>query len=186
MRLATTIALSIMAVPAQAHGFGGSGWLHPLTGPDHMLAMIAVGAWSAQMGGRALWTVPSAFLLSMAAGGALGFAGLNLPGTEIGIALSVLLLGTVVLFAWSAGWPVAAIATLIFGFSHGMAHGVEIHTHDNPLLYELGFLTTTAGLHVVGLVGGLLLLESSRGAMFLRGLGACTVVAGIYFAASGL
>src|SRR5262245_64367776 len=96
--LTTAVVLILLpacltAGPAHAHGFAGSGWLHPLTGPDHMLAMLAVGAWSAQLGGRAIWTVPTAFVCAMAVGGMAALRGWLLPGTEILVAVSVLGLG---------------------------------------------------------------------------------------------
>lgn len=99
-RLAWAAGLAILIPgPASAHGFAGTGWLHPLTGPDHMLAMVLVGAWSAQLGGRALWTVPAAFVAAMAAGALAARLGLVLPGTEAVIALSSVALGLAVALA---------------------------------------------------------------------------------------
>ncbi len=169
----------VWSLPACAHGFGGNGWLHPLTGPDHMLAMVAVGAWSAQLGGRAVAAVPGAFVLAMAAGGAAGFAGWVPAGTEGAIALSVILLGAAIAAARPLAWPVAAFAVMLFGLAHGVAHGGEMPRSEDPLGYALGFLVTTAGLHALGLVGGLLVLERPGGARTLRLLGAAATVAGI-------
>ena len=126
--LAIVGALLTGIAPASAHGFAGPGWLHPLTGPDHMLAMLAVGAWSAQVGGRAIWIVPSAFVGAMSLGGALGLSGIALPATEMGIALSVLCLGAVIAAESRVANPLAAIAVGLFGLCHGSAHGLEMPT----------------------------------------------------------
>ena len=174
-----TGAIALLAQPAYAHGFAGPGWLHPLTGPDHMLAMIAVGAWSAQLGGRAIFTVPAAFVVAMAAGGALGLLGIVLPGSEVMIAASVVLLGAVILVDLTVAWPVAALATMLFGAAHGWAHGSELPVSADPVIYVIGFLVTTAGLHIVGVIGGMLLIERPNGMSILRIAGAGTAVAGV-------
>ncbi|MGX1309654.1 urease accessory protein [Amorphus suaedae] len=166
--------------PALAHGFAGSGWLHPLTGPDHMLAMVLVGAWSAQLGGRALWTVPAAFVAAMAAGALAARPGVVLPGTEIAVALSSVALGTAVALARPVAVPLAATATLAFGLAHGAAHGVEAPVAAG-WSYLFGFLVTTAGLHIAGLAGASLLLDQARGVSALRVLGTGSVLAGGVF-----
>jgi urease accessory protein len=172
----------LAAGPAHAHGFAGSGWLHPLTGPDHMLAMLAVGAWSAQLAGRAIWTVPAAFVCTMAIGGMAALRGSPLTGTEIAIASSLLGLGLAIALDRRFAWPVAAFATALFGLAHGSAHGSEMpHTAD-AATYVTGFLITTAGLHVAGAAGGLLLLEHASGRGWLRLAGAATTVAGVLLA----
>ncbi|MEW4372050.1 HupE/UreJ family protein [Paenibacillus kandeliae] len=156
---------------AEAHGFGGSGFLHPLTGIDHLVAMLAVGVWSAQIGGKAIWIVPSCFVLMMMTGGLLGLqTTIPLP-IEWLIACSVVLLGAAIwwnrrLSLWIAGCGVA-----FFGFSHGYAHGLEIPSLVHPTIYIIGFLTTTIGLHVVGATGGLLILEERNGQKILKWLG---------------
>ena len=186
VRLPTAVALLLLpalgAGPAHAHGFAGSGWLHPLTGPDHMLAMLAVGAWSAQLGGRAIWTVPAAFVCAMAIGGIAPLRGWPLPGTEILIAASVLGLGLAIALDRRFAWPVAAFATALFGLAHGSAHGSEMPRMADTASYVIGFLMTTAGLHVAGAAGGLLLLERVRGRGWLRLAGAVTSVAGLLLA----
>src|SRR5262245_16177502 len=184
VRLPTAVALLLLpaflaAGPAHAHGFAGSGWLHPLTGPDHMLAMLAVGAWSAQLGGRAIWAVPSAFVCAMAFGGMAALRGWPLPGTEILIAASVLGLGLGIALDRRFAWPIAALATALFGLAHGSAHGGEMPRTADAASYVIGFLVTTAGLHVVGVASGLLLLEQARGRGWLRLAGAATTVAGL-------
>ena len=175
-------ALALTTAPAVAHGFGGAGWMHPLTGPDHMLAMLAVGAWSAQLGGRALWLVPSAFVVAMAAGGAAALAGLVLPATEVAIVASVILLGLAIASARPYAVPVAAFATMVFGLAHGSAHGAEIPASQNVAIYVAGFLATTAGLHVIGLAGAALVLDRPNGATALRAIGAVVIVAGLMIA----
>jgi urease accessory protein len=183
----TALALFLLssclaAGPAYAHGFAGSGWLHPLTGPDHMLAMLAVGAWSAQLGGRAIWAVPTAFVCAMATGGIAALRGMPLPGTEIAIAASVLGLGLGIALDRRFAWPVAALATALFGLAHGSAHGGETPRTADAASYVIGFLVTTAGLHIAGATGGLLLLERARGRGWLRLAGAATTAAGLVLA----
>jgi urease accessory protein len=165
--------------PCSAHGFSGSGWLHPLTGVDHMLAMAAVGAWSAQLGGRALYFVPAAFVCAMAAGGTVGFERIVIPGTEAGIALSVLLLGIAICWERKLALPLAALAVTLFGISHGYAHGYEMPLTQAKWSYATGFLITTAGLHVAGAVGALLLLERPKGSQLLRYAGGVAALAGV-------
>ena len=183
----TAVALVLLpaclaAGPAYAHGFAGTGWLHPLTGPDHMLAMLAVGAWSAQLGGRAIWAVPTAFVCAMAIGGMAALRASPLPGTEIVIASSVLGLGLAIALDRRFAWPVAALATALFGLAHGFAHGSEMPRTADAASYVIGFLVTTAGLHVAGAAGGLLVLEQARGRGSLRLACAATTVAGLLLA----
>jgi urease accessory protein len=150
-----------VAGPAAAHtgshGVTGfvSGLTHPLSGLDHLLAMIAIGLWAAQQGGRALWAVPAAFLGAMLAGGGLALAGLSLPHVETGIAVSVLVLGLLV--ATRRQWAVVAGIVVAAGFAvfHGHAHGLEMPQAASPALYALGFVLATAVLHGAGIAGSL-------------------------------
>lgn len=164
----------------KAHTGVEAGWLHPLSGTDHLLAMIAIGAWSCQMGGRAVWMVPTAFVASMLLGGVLGFEQVDLPGVEIGIVLSVVLLGLAIGLEKTFPVPIAAIGVGLFGMFHGYAHGYEMPVMDDKLGYTFGFLSTTATLHVVGAVGawGLLKLKYGRG--ILRLLGFACAACGVY------
>jgi urease accessory protein len=133
-----------------AHGF-----MHPIGGIDHVLAMVAVGLFAAHLGGRALWLVPASFVTMMAAGGALGFYGVNLPFIEVGIALSVIVLGAVV--ALQASLPLAAAMGLVglFAVFHGHAHGAEMPMDVSAAGYGAGFLIATALLHAAGIGIGL-------------------------------
>jgi urease accessory protein len=174
MKHARTLALSalcLFAGTASAHtgshtvtGFV-SGLSHPLLGLDHLLAMIAIGLWAAQQGGRALWAVPAAFVGAMVLGGGLALTGWVLPQVETGIAVSVLVLG--LLIATQRQWAVLvgmAIAA-VFAVFHGYAHGLEMPQAASPMLYALGFVLATAFLHGVGIAGSLI----GRHAMQLAG-----------------
>jgi len=163
-----------------AHGFGGSGWLHPLTGIDHMLAMIAVGAWSAQLGKRAVFYVPAAFVAAMLLGGLLGIDRFALADIELGIALSVVMLGSAIALGHRTSLLLAALGVGLFGMCHGYAHGYEIPSMESTWVYALGFLITTACLHLIGAVGGTLILERPHGGRWLRFAGAMTATIGCY------
>lgn len=176
---AATMLVALFGVtPASAHGFGGSGWLHPLTGPDHMLAMLAVGAWSAQLGGRAVLIVPVAFLCAMAIGASAAVHGYPLPITELAIAVSLLILGLVIATGRGVAWPLAAMATALFGLAHGCAHGSELPQAVNAVSYIAEVLATTTGLHVAGVVGGLLLLERPNSHRWIGGAGLTVALVG--------
>jgi len=154
--LIAVIALTL-APAAQAHIIGvqgggfSAGFAHPFTGLDHMLAMIAVGLWASQLGGRARWAVPLAFMGAMTVGAGLALAGVKLPMVETGIASSVLVLGLLIAFA--ARLPVAVSAVLVGAFAvfHGHAHGNELPQAASEALYGGGFLLATGALHVFGL-----------------------------------
>lgn len=153
-----TVAL---ALPAAAHtGHAGhamfqEGLLHPLNGIDHLLAMVAVGIWAAQNGGKAIWLLPASFIAMLAGGAAFGMAGVELPAVEAGIAASVAVLGLLVLL--NKRVPVAAGMLLVGAFAvlHGHAHGAEMPQAADPVLYSLGFLLSTAMLHAAGIAIGL-------------------------------
>lgn len=162
-----------------AHDFAGPGWMHPLTGVDHMLAMVAVGAWSAILGGRAIWLVPSAFVAAMGIGAGAGLAGARVPGVEIMIAASVLMLGAALAVSLRSARTLGAAGVAVFGFCHGVAHGHAYGTHDGRATYVVGILATTACLHAVGAVGTLLILDNRRGHTLMRALGTATGVAGV-------
>jgi urease accessory protein len=147
------------ATPGFIHGF-----LHPLGGLDHILAMVAVGLFAARLGGRALWLVPASFVATMAAAGVAGMAGLALPYVEAGIALSLVVLGAAI--AFEITMPVAAAMGLValFAVFHGHAHGAEMPETMSGLAYGAGFLAATAALHALGI--GLGLFIGRSGEMF--------------------
>jgi urease accessory protein len=158
--LPLALALALAAAPAEAHIRQGeasgflSGLAHPVSGLDHIIAMVAVGLWGAQLGAPAIWLLPVAFPMVMAFGGFLGLIGVPLPGVEIGIALSGVLLGAVVLLEFKAPLWIAAALVGVFGLYHGHAHGAELPPGEDGLLYSLGFVLATGALHATGIAIG--------------------------------
>jgi urease accessory protein len=152
-----------MVVPSLAHahvGFGETngffhGVSHPLTGIDHLCAMIAVGLWAAQTGGRAIWAVPLAFVSVMLLGGAFGIAGVHFLFAETGIALSVLTLGVFIAAAVRLALPASILVVGLFALCHGHAHGAEMPATASALGYAGGFALVTALLHVAGISLGI-------------------------------
>ncbi len=130
------------------------GFLHPFTGLDHLLAMIAVGLWASQLGGRAVWLLPLTFPAVMAAGAALGFGGVALPAVEIGITASVLVLGAAVALSYRPTLAVSLPVIGLFALLHGYAHGVELPAETSALGYCAGFVAATLILHLAGLAIG--------------------------------
>lgn len=161
-RLALLLFLLILPMSASAHTEGGSvggflsGFKHPLTGLDHIVAMVAVGLWGAFLAGRAMWTLPVIFPMVMALGGALGVLGVPLPGVEQGIALSGVILGIMVACAARPPLWVAGCIVGIFAIFHGHAHGEELPEAANPITYAVGFVVSTGFLHLAGIGFGLL------------------------------
>lgn len=158
MRRLQTLALGAAVLTstgaAHAHAGGGGtglldGLLHPLSGADHWVAMLAVGIWAAQIGGRALWAVPSSFLLAMAVS-AMYVSGSTPAVVELGIGASLLVFGLVI--ATARRLPLAASGALVATFAvfHGLAHGAEMPAAASGLAYGTGFLLTTATLHAAG------------------------------------
>lgn len=176
-------AMLFAPVPAMAHtGHGAAsglmhGFLHPLGGLDHVLAMVTVGLIAAQRGGRALWLVPASFMVVMAAGGALGMSGLDLPYVELGIAGSVIAFG----LALALGLPLPVLAAMglagFFALFHGRAHGAEMPADGAALAYGIGFLAATGLLHATGIGAGAVLARG--GTTALRATGAAVAVAGV-------
>jgi len=166
------------AHPSITHTFSfAAGLSHPLSGLDHLLAMVAVGFWAALAGGRRVWIWPLAFVASMLAGGALAQEGVAIPNIEPAIAASVAVLGLAI--ALLLKLPVAAGAVLIasFGVAHGYAHGLEA-PGNGWTLYAAGFVLATAALHLTGIAGGLLIARKAN-ALVPRAIGAFTAVAGL-------
>lgn len=160
-----------------------SGLLHPVFGLDHLLAMVAVGLWGAQLGMPAIYLLPITFPVVMAVGGLLGVVGMPLPYIEVGIALSALALGALV--AANVRPPLWIAATLVglFAVFHGHAHGTEMPNAVNPLAYGIGFVTSTGLLHLTGILIGLL-IRWPIGAMVIRMCGATIAGFGVFFMAS--
>jgi urease accessory protein len=153
---------------------------HPISGLDHVLAMVAVGLWGAQFGAPAIWLLPVTFPMVMAFGGFLGLLGVPIPGVELGIALSAILLGSMV--TTEARPPSWLAATLVgfFAIFHGHAHGSELPAGENGLLYSVGFVIATGCLHATGISIGLIHRWRS-GRIALRVAGAGVAAAGLVF-----
>ena len=156
-----------IAIPAtvQAHpGHGAldlvAGVAHPLLGADHLIAMVAVGLLGAQLGGRSRWAVPSVFVSALAAGALAGTSGFAIPGMEHGIALSVLVLGSLIASSMRLSLPVAATFAAVFGALHGVAHGVEMPT--GSWAYGSGFILASIALHAAGAIIGTACMAASR------------------------
>lgn len=181
--LATAAGLASEQAAAHAGGAHAGGFMaglgHPLVGADHLLAMLAVGLWAAQLGGRAAWQVPAAFVAALALGAGAAVLGLGMPAVEPGIMVSMLVMGLLVAFAVrlpaAAGMAVAAV----FALSHGHAHGTELPVAASPLLYGLGFVLASVGLHLAGVTLGAL---ASRflSPLVTRAAGAMVAAAGVW------
>jgi urease accessory protein len=179
--------LAMMAlVPATAAAHTGHdhasglvyGFLHPVGGLDHVLAMVAVGLLAWHLGGRARWMVPAAFVVTMAAGGAIGMAGVALPFVEAGIAVSIVVVGGLIALGRPLSTAVASSLVAVFAVFHGFAHGAEMAAGVSGLAYGLGFVVATALLHGLGLGIGAV-LASARGLIVARMAGAAVALAGI-------
>jgi len=180
------MSLGALAAPAWAHdetGLAGgfiSGLKHPVLGFDHLLAMVAVGLWGAVLGRPLIAALPAIFPAFMVVGGLLGIAGAPMAPVEIGIALSVLLLGAAIAARFVAPVWLACLLVGVFGLFHGYAHGQELPVAADPTAYGLGFVLATGALHGAGI--GLGLLDRRRGGRrALRVLGALIALAGVYF-----
>ena len=163
------------AVPSAVFAHGGlgeshdllHGFMHPIGGLDHVLAMVAVGVTAAQLGGRALWAVPLSFVAMMAIAAAIGMFALALPGIEAGIALSVIVLGAVISLRVKLPVILAAAIVAVFAVFHGYSHGLEMAVARSGVAFGLGFVAATALLHLTGIglglmVGRMALTRSQR------------------------
>ena len=166
---------------ANAHpGHGGdfmAGISHPLSGADHLLAMIAVGVWAYQLGGRANWMVPASFVSLMAVAGGIGIAGIPFPMIESGIATSVLILGLLITFSVRVTPAIGACVVAMFAVFHGYAHGAEMPQLGSAWQYGLGFIISTAVLHGLGLALGKGLNQQN---LLLRATGAVVAASGAW------
>ena len=184
--MAAAVVGCLWAQPALAHVQGSeaggfvTGLLHPISGLDHVLAMVAVGLWGAQLGSPAIWLLPVAFPMVMAVGGMLALIGVPLPGIEYGIAASAIVLGAAVMLELRAPLAVAAALVSAFAVFHGHAHGAELPPGQSAMLYSMGFVIATGGLHAMGIAVG----EARRwtwGRRLLRAAGAVVTVGGVFF-----
>lgn len=184
------IALALAAIPSIAYAhdgsnvpFGGflSGLIHPVLGYDHFLAMLSVGILSAQIGGRAIWTVPATFVSVMALGGTLGLIDIGLTSVELGIAASLVLLGLIIAAERKLPILLAMTGVGFFAIFHGYAHGTEMPTTAEPVKYALGFLTGTALIHIAGVVLGDIAKHYEFGKTTLRFGGGLIALTGVLF-----
>lgn len=168
--------LLLLPVVVFAHEEGSSGFMagltHPVLGLDHLLAMLSVGILSAQIGGKAIWTVPLTFIAVMWLGGIMGIGSDGFSWVEKGIALSVVVLGTAIAFDKQQPLGLAMIGVGAFAFLHGHAHGVEMPKLATPYLYAIGFILGTTLIHLVGVLIGVISGKIPNGRLLLRFAGA--------------
>lgn len=176
--LATTTAPAFAHLNPQEHGSFMAGFSHPLFGLDHILVMVAVGLWAAQIGGKALWAVPAAFVTTMAIGFGLALAGIDLPFVEPAILASVVALGLLVAMAVRLDTVMSAAIVAVFALFHGHAHGGELGS-AGALSFGVGFVIATALLHGSGIALGLGIARLSGGAIAARIIGGLTAIAGL-------
>ena len=179
--LVATTAPAFAHLNPEEHGSLMAGFSHPLFGLDHILAMVAVGLWAAQIGGKALWGVPVAFIGTMAAGFALALAGIDLPFVEPAILASVVALGLLVAMAVKLDTVMSAAIVAVFALFHGHAHGSELGA-AGAFQFGVGFVIATALLHVAGIGLGLGMARLSGGALTARIIGGLTALAGLVLA----
>lgn len=176
----------LLAGSAQAHSqaseSGGgfvTGFLHPLSGLDHVLAMLAVGMWGAQLGAPAIWVLPVAFPLVMSLGGVAGILGLPLPSVEVGIIVSVVVLGAMIALDRRPPLLVAGTLVAFFAVFHGYAHGLELPAQAAAVAYSAGFVMATGLIHLSGIGIGFV-TELDHGSRILRAGGTAISLAGLF------
>ena len=185
---AAAVLLALPPASAFAHAQGEApaagflnGFLHPLGGLDHVLAMLAVGMWGAQLGAPAIWMLPVAFPMVMALGGAAGIIGVPLPAVEIGITLSVLVLGSMIALAQRPPLALAALIVAFFAVFHGYAHGIELPGQASAVPYSAGFVIATGLIHLTGIGIGFV-IKLPHGSTLLRLGGSAIAAAGLFLA----
>lgn len=187
-RVGAAVALALVLSPVAAFGHQEAGQAagllaglsHPVSGLDHVLAMIAVGLWGAVLGPPAIWVLPVAFPLVMAFGGLMGLLGFPLPGVEIGIAVSAVVLGALVLAEVRPPLWLAALIVAFFAIFHGHAHGRELPQGTSALLYSLGFVVATGLLHAFGILLGVA-HRWAAGRRLVQLAGGGVALAGLFF-----
>ena len=179
--------LLVHPLPALAHNFTGmvgfyDGISHPVLGLDHFIAMISVGIVSAQIGGKAIWTVPTTFVLIMTIGGIFGFLLIidEYFFIEVGIIFSVILLGFGISIEKKIPTKLIIVFVGIFGLFHGTAHGIEVPAAANPLLFVLGFICGTTALHLFGVGTGYFSIKTIISSILLRLTGIIFAIYGLY------
>jgi len=184
--LSLTLLATLWPALAWAHTEQGraeglvAGLHHPISGLDHVLAMVSVGMWGAQLGAPAVWLLPVTFPMVMAFGGMLGLMGVRLPGVEVGIAVSGIILGLAVLLEWRPAVRVSAVVVGFFAIFHGHAHGSELPAGASGLHYSIGFVVATGTLHAIGIGIGVI-HRWGWGRVVLRVAGGLVAAAGAFF-----
>jgi urease accessory protein len=181
------VFIIVLTIPLISHAHSGesasgfyAGLFHPVLGYDHLLAMVCVGILSAQMGGRAVWSVPVVFVCVMAVGGIIGMFNVFLPIVEIGIVLSVFVLGMAIAAEKKLSLPMNHFVVALFAIFHGHAHGTEMPLWSDPGMYALGFIISTSILHLIGVLIGFAAAYTKTGHSVLRHCGALIAVFGLY------
>lgn len=184
IRASAVVSVAALPFAASAHIVAGHGFLsgliHPLLGLDHMLAMLAVGVLSTMLGIK-IWKLPALFVGGMILGGISGINHVALIGVEQLIALSVLVLGALVARSKKIPETAAVSAVVFFGFMHGYAHGAEMPIVAQPTLFALGFIISTAILHIVGVLVGKSASRSAFAHQLVRLSGAAMALVGVFF-----
>jgi urease accessory protein len=186
-----SLTFVLLATPAFAHSEQGvaidfgSGFAHPISGLDHLIAMVAVGLWGAFLGAPAIWMLPVVFPLVMAVAGALGVLGMPLVGVEIGIAISAIALGAMVALAAKPPLWIAAVLVGAFAVFHGYAHGVELPVGADAIAFSMGFVIATGMLHVSGIAFGAL-SRWPQGRVAVRAVGGVIALIGVYYLSRSL
>ena len=175
--LVPALAQAHPGIPGHTHGFA-NGLAHPLSGLDHLCAMMAVGLWAAQRGGRALWLVPSVFVSVMILGAVLGMTAVSVPFVEAGIVASVLVLGVLVVSGVRLPLTLSALLVGVFAIFHGYAHGAEMPGSASGLAYGLGFVAASASLNLLGIGLGLL-AQKAGSARLVRYAGGAIAACGV-------
>jgi urease accessory protein len=191
--LRSSLVTAFILAPALAHAHAQAGeasgfltgFAHPMSGLDHIIAMVAVGLWGAQLGAPAIWMLPVTFPMVMAFGGFLSLIGAPIPGVEIGIALSGVLLGAAVMLEHRPPLFIAAALVAIFAIFHGHAHGAELPPGESGLTYSIGFVIATGLLHACGIGIGTI-HRWSHGRLALRALGGLISAGGVFFLSQAL
>jgi len=179
------LGASSAAFAHPGHNVSGlaAGLMHPFSGLDHLLAMVAVGIWAAQGGGRKVWLLPATFMVMLAVGSGIAMQWQLLPLVESGIAASVLALGLLIALSLQLPASLSVAITALFGLLHGYAHGLELPESAAPAAYALGFLAATATLHLSGIAVGV--ATRNRFAFLAKSLGITIAASGVWMLATG-